>query len=169
MFYRSCFTILYSLWQSPQFTNDAVTTASYNLMFYISGICFAPGMSLVLKMAEMKRIVDTYQQLCQEWNKKPQNLSKCGTILDALKVSRTVLFQSSFCRCFTGIWCWRNKVYVSNFTCHSPHIHSHSRSPWVRSLLFYFTHLIQSLTITTDCNSIILRYNVSLNETFARD
>lgn len=37
-------------------------------------------------MADTKKIVDTYKTLCQEWNKKPPNLEKCGSILDSLKV-----------------------------------------------------------------------------------
>jgi len=42
-------------------------------------------------MADTKKIVDAYKTLCQEWNKKPPNLEKCGSILDSLKVALTTI------------------------------------------------------------------------------
>jgi hypothetical protein len=37
-------------------------------------------------MDSLKEVVTTYQVLTQEWNKKPQNLDKCGELLGKLKV-----------------------------------------------------------------------------------
>ena len=39
-------------------------------------------------MANLKHVVSTYQNLTQEWNKKPPNLDKCGELLAKLKVSK---------------------------------------------------------------------------------
>jgi len=41
-------------------------------------------------MADTKKVIDAYKQLVQEWNRKPANLEKCGTILDSLKVCITL-------------------------------------------------------------------------------
>lgn len=38
-------------------------------------------------MANLKHVVSTYQNLTQEWNKKPPNLDKCGELLAKLKAS----------------------------------------------------------------------------------
>ncbi|XP_013387267.1 26S proteasome non-ATPase regulatory subunit 8-like [Lingula anatina] len=42
-------------------------------------------------MAALKEVVSTYQQLTQEWNKKPSDLDKCGALLGKLKVALTGL------------------------------------------------------------------------------
>ncbi|XP_013773839.1 LOW QUALITY PROTEIN: 26S proteasome non-ATPase regulatory subunit 8-like [Limulus polyphemus] len=40
---------------------------------------------------KLKEVVTNYQVLMQEWNKKPQNLDKCGQLLSKLKVALTNL------------------------------------------------------------------------------
>jgi len=40
-------------------------------------------------MAQLKEVVSTYQNLTQEWNKRPANLDKCGEMLAKLKVALT--------------------------------------------------------------------------------
>ena len=37
-------------------------------------------------MANLKEVVSVYQNLTQEWNRKPSNLDKCGELLTQLKV-----------------------------------------------------------------------------------
>lgn len=36
--------------------------------------------------AEFKGAMNLYQNLSQEWNKKPPNLEKCGNLISQLKV-----------------------------------------------------------------------------------
>jgi len=36
--------------------------------------------------SHLKEVVSKYQNLMQEWNKRPTNLEKCGEILAKLKV-----------------------------------------------------------------------------------
>jgi len=42
-------------------------------------------------MNNLKEVVVSYQQLSQEWNKKPPNLERCGQLLGVLKVALTKL------------------------------------------------------------------------------
>ena len=42
-------------------------------------------------MANVKDVVATYQNLTQEWNRRPQNLDKCGELLARLKIALTQL------------------------------------------------------------------------------
>uniref|UniRef100_T1JGC0 26S proteasome non-ATPase regulatory subunit 8 n=1 Tax=Strigamia maritima TaxID=126957 RepID=T1JGC0_STRMM len=42
-------------------------------------------------MNNLKEVVVSYQQLSQEWNKKPPQLDRCGELLDKLKVGLTKL------------------------------------------------------------------------------
>ena len=42
-------------------------------------------------MANLREIVAVYQNLTQEWNKKPVNLDKCGDLLINLKVCSSLV------------------------------------------------------------------------------
>ncbi|XP_074656852.1 26S proteasome non-ATPase regulatory subunit 8-like [Tubulanus polymorphus] len=42
-------------------------------------------------MASLKQVVSMYQNLTQEWNRKPSNYEKCGVLLKKLKVALTSL------------------------------------------------------------------------------
>ena len=42
------------------------------------------------KMASLKDIVIMYQSLKREWDKKPQNLDRCGELLTKLKVIKAM-------------------------------------------------------------------------------